>query len=132
MKDHSLYRKRAQALGPAVDRFVLELLNQGQGFIDTRKIWGILSLDKTFEPVAINLACEKAIALDSYSYQMVKGLLKLAPAARRQPLPAGAKQSPSAGAGPARENKFVRPMSVYATELALSAAIDAEQLKLLH
>lgn len=35
-----LDRKRAQLIGPDCDRFVLTLLKQGYGFIDTRKIWG--------------------------------------------------------------------------------------------
>jgi Integrase core domain len=120
MKDHSLYRKRAQALGPAVDQFVLTLLNQGQGFIDTRKIWGILSLDKSFEPAAINQACQKAIELDSYSYRTVKSLLKLLPQSRQKRQELTASPAPLASI-PAQENKFVRPMSVY-----------EEQLKLIH
>jgi hypothetical protein len=118
MKDHSLYRKRARALGPAVDRFILELLNQGQGFIDTRKIWGILSLDKTFEAAAINKACQQAIELDVYSYRTVKSLLKMLPASRLRPALAG--EETHAGLR-TQENKFVRPMSVY-----------EEQLKLVH
>jgi hypothetical protein len=118
MKDHSLYRKRAQALGPAVDQFVLALLNQGQGFIDTRKIWGILSLDKTFAPAAIDKACRQAIDLGSYSYQTVKGLLRLSTRPvqddKAQPYSTAPSVTP-------KENKFVRPMSVY-----------EEQLKLIH
>ncbi|MBI4490517.1 MAG: hypothetical protein HY694_15650 [Deltaproteobacteria bacterium] len=46
LKDDSVYRKRAAKLGPSVEQMVVRLLEQGQGFIDTRKIWGILSLDK--------------------------------------------------------------------------------------
>jgi hypothetical protein len=38
MKDDSLYRKRAAKLGPDVERLIIILLQQGQGFIDTRKI----------------------------------------------------------------------------------------------
>jgi transposase len=119
MQNGSMYRTKAQRLGPDVDRFVLALLNQGQGFIDTRKIWGILSLDKSHTPAQINEACKKALELDSLSYRMVKSLIKLM---------AGHPESiPSVGIAPsetAREyatNKFVRPMSVY-----------EEQLKLLH
>jgi hypothetical protein len=37
MNDHSLYRKSAQAIGPDCDRFILTLLKQGHGFIDTGK-----------------------------------------------------------------------------------------------
>jgi hypothetical protein len=117
MRDQSLYRKRAQALGPAVDRFVLTLLNQGQGFIDTRKIWGILSLDKTFEPAAINQACQQAIELDSYSYRTVKSLLKLLPRATPTRSPDSAASQPVTAS--IQEKKFVRPMSVYEDQLKL-------------
>ena len=48
MQDDSMYRQRAAALGPHVDEMILKLLGRGQGFIDTRKIWGILSLDKEY------------------------------------------------------------------------------------
>jgi transposase len=112
MNDHSLYRTRAQAIGPDCDQFVLTLLKQGQGFIDTRKIWGILSLDKTHSTSLINDACRQAIALDSYSYQTVKRLLKLLKI----------EKSPVADSTPAESkttHKFVRPMSVYEEQLKL-------------
>lgn len=74
MEDGSIYRKRAAAVGPDVERLVLILIQQGQGFIDTRKIWGILSLDKTHAKDTINRACRDAIAMQSYSYRTVKNL----------------------------------------------------------
>ena len=77
MKDDSLYRKRALKLGPDVERMIIILLQQGQGFIDTRKIWGILSLDKTHSPDVINRACREAIAMQSYSYRTVRTLCTL-------------------------------------------------------
>ena len=77
MRDDSLYRKRAARLGPDVERLILILLQQGQGFIDTRKIWGILSLDKSYSPQAINRACRDAIEIQSYSYRTVRSLCSL-------------------------------------------------------
>ena len=113
MSDHSLYRKRAQSIGPDCDRFVLTLLKQGHGFIDTRKIWGILSLDKTHSRTLINDACRQAILLDSYSYQTVKRLLKLLKT----------EKYPTTEITPTTESqtthKFVRPMSVYEEQLKL-------------
>lgn len=120
MENGSLYRQRAQKLGPDVDRFVLALLNQGQGFIDTRKIWGILSLDKKYTSNKINTACQQAMELGSLSYQMVKKLIKL--------LPGKSEQKPGTPFQPAAThsshlsmtgNKFVRPMSVYEEQLKL-------------
>jgi hypothetical protein len=73
MRDDSMYRKRAAALGPHVDEMVLRLLGRGQGFIDTRRIWGILSLDKRYAAAQINEACRRALELDQLSYRTVKG-----------------------------------------------------------
>lgn len=77
MKDDSLYRKRAAKLGPDVERLVIILLQQGEGFIDTRKIWGILSLDKSHSPDVINRACRDAIGMHSYGYRTVRNLCSL-------------------------------------------------------
>ena len=112
MKDDSQYRRRAQKLGPDVDRMVLALLGQGDGFIDTRKIWGILSFDKTFTPAQINEACRQALELGSLSYRMVKSILKLSSFGPGK-TPAAATPGAAADVAP-NHNKFVRPMSVYA------------------
>lgn len=108
MQDHSAYRERAQLIGPDCDRLVLIILSQGQGFIDTRKIWGILSLDKSHSKSAINEACKQAIALDSLSYQTVKRLLKLIPHSDTHSV--SQKQN---------SHKFVRPLSVYEEQMHL-------------
>jgi hypothetical protein len=79
LKDDSLYRKRAARLGPDVERMIVILLQQGNGFIDTRKIWGILSLDKKHPIDVINRACREAIAMHSYSWRTVRTLCTLAP-----------------------------------------------------
>jgi hypothetical protein len=113
MKDHSFYRKKAQALGPDVDQFVLALLQKGDGFIDTRKIWGILSLDKTFKPIQINEACRQALDIGSLSYRLVKSLIKLLPQSRI--VAEGDETIQKSN----NTHKFVRPMSVYEEQLKL-------------
>lgn len=118
MRDSSLHRKRAQAIGPDVDRFVLAILSQGSGFVDTRKIWGVLSLDKSYTHAQINEACRQALELGTLSYRTVRGLLRLLPA---QPSPAPGPDTKQTVAAQPTANKFARPMSVY-----------EEQLKLLH
>ena len=116
MQDNSIYRKRAKAMGPHVDKMILYLLERGQGFIDTRKIWGILSFDKTYSAAQIDAACAQAIELQSYSYRMVKSLLILAV----EPQAATAADTPtSATAKAVQTNKFARPMSVYEEQLKL-------------
>ncbi len=115
MQDGSYLRQRAQKIGPDVDQFVLGLLNQGQGFVDTRKIWGVLSLDKTYSGQQINEACRQSLHLGSLSYRMVKSLLKLSvgnknPSHSFKPSPAVQNKT---------QNKFVRPLSVYEEQLKI-------------
>jgi len=53
------------------------LLLQNQGYLDLRKIWGILSLDKKYSPAAIEDACRSAIEMGNISYRIVLNLLTL-------------------------------------------------------
>jgi len=114
LQDDSVYRKRAAKLGPSVEQMVVRLLKQGQGFIDTRKIWGILSLDKRYGAERINEACRHALEVGSLSYQTVKHLLEVEEevmALKRQSeaRPACSSQKPVP--------KHVRPLSVYQEQL---------------
>jgi hypothetical protein len=77
MKEGSYYRRAAAKLGPYVEEVVVKLLQQGNGFIDTRKIWGILALDKKYTDVQINEACGKALSLEAYGYRSILALLEL-------------------------------------------------------
>ena len=108
LSDHSVYRKRARQLGPAVEELIVILLTQGQGFIDTRKVWGILSLDKQYVAADIDAACRSALDMKSYSYRKVVGLLKSAQA------------STAVNAAPVARppNKFTRDLSVYTAQLS--------------
>lgn len=116
MADQSIYRERAAKLGPSVEALVLAVLKQGLGFIDTRKIWGILSLDKRYGAASIDEACRRALAMGNPSYRAVRSLLELGSMAKSAELP------PEPAARPAQEqagHRFVRPLSVYAAQLAL-------------
>lgn len=116
MRDDSLYRSRARKIGPYVEEFVTRILGQGHGFIDTRKIWGILSLDKSFDAARINEACRQALKLDILSYRTVRQLLALLPTHNEQKLihshPKNTEQS-------ANSHKFARPMLVYEEQLEI-------------
>lgn len=114
MGEGSAYRKRARDLGPDVERMIIILLGQGQGFIDTRKIWGVLSLDKKYDKGAINQACRDAINLGEYGFRIVQSLLRLQAKPAAKP---DAKPLQKTG----DDNRFVRSMKEY-----------EEQLKLLH
>ena len=115
MLDDSMYRRRASKLGPAVEAIILAIMKQGQGFLDTRKIWGVLSLDKSYPAEKINAACEKALTLGMLSYRAVKGLLE----AERD-----REQATAGTAGEVRkavpaEHRFVRSLSEYEEQLSL-------------
>lgn len=77
LENDSYYRKRAASIGPYVEEAIINLLIKGNGFIDTRKIWGILSLDKKYPSIEINEACKKALSINSSSYRTISGLLEL-------------------------------------------------------
>lgn len=77
MLENSSCRTAARRLGVHVDQLVLNILKRGQGFIDTGAIWGIINMDKTYLPEAINEVCQCATELDQESYRIVKMLLRL-------------------------------------------------------
>lgn len=111
MQDDSHYLKRAAKLGPDVERLVLILLRQGEGFIDTRKIWGILSLDKKYQPQRINEAARLAIECETPGYRAVVALLKLQSNSARI-----TEEKPR---GNTTNNKFVRSLSHYQEALTM-------------
>jgi hypothetical protein len=113
MQDDSHYMKRAARLGPEVERLILILLQQGNGFIDTRKIWGILSLDKKYEATAINKACKDALDMGEISYRTVLMFLKLQNTVPAKPADPNLKPNQKMSAN----HKFVRSMDLYQDEL---------------
>lgn len=114
LQDHAHYLRRAAEVGPDVERLVQAILLEGEGFVDTRRVWGILSLEKTYTKEAVNEACRKAFELNLISYQTVRSLLKLAP---KTPAEKGGGANPRAVTN--EINKFIRPMSEYTKQLKL-------------
>jgi hypothetical protein len=47
-------------------------LKRADGFIDFRRIWGILSLEKKYSPHEIDAACMRAIASDDVSIRFIE------------------------------------------------------------
>jgi len=70
-EEQSVYRERARKLGEWVEELIVTILAQGNGFIDFRKIWGILSLDKKFPAHIIDQACMLAHEQERWSYRAV-------------------------------------------------------------
>jgi hypothetical protein len=104
LEDGALYIKRGEHIGPFTAQLITQILAQGQGFVDTRKVWGILSLDKKFEKSKIENACKLAYEMNSPHYRTVEQLVRLT----TPPPPTATPTS-----NPAGSNKFVRPLSEY-------------------
>ena len=102
----SFYRKRAAKLGPYVEEIIVRLLIQGNGFIDTRKVWGILALDKKYSIEDINEACQKALSVEAISYRSVLKFLQLKAAGQNEEKKEASKKD-------TMKSKFVRPIEEY-------------------
>jgi hypothetical protein len=113
LKDHAHYLGRAAAVGPDVERIVQAILLEGEGFIDTRRVWGILSLEKAYPREAVNEACRKAFELNLISYQAVRSLVKLSPKPRLE------KGDSHTSEIRTENHKFVRPISEYKNQLQM-------------
>ncbi len=61
----------AAKIGPAAQEFVHRVLRDGDGFIDFRRIWGVLSLDKKYRHEEIDAACREALECGDLSYRAV-------------------------------------------------------------
>jgi hypothetical protein len=75
-EDHSLYIKRAEKIGFNCKTLISAILATHEGFVDTRIIWGILSLDKEYKNDEIDSACEKALKIKMLSYRVIKKFLE--------------------------------------------------------
>ena len=96
----------ARKIGPNAEAFVRAVLERGNGFVDTRVIWGFLSLDKTYPKAAVEQAAGVAIEMKMLSGRLVERLIKLTLT------PQATTAAPSATT-PVAPNKFIRPISIY-------------------
>ena len=107
MLDGALYIKRGGKIGPFTAQLIGLILAQGHGFVDTRKVWGILSLDKSYPLERIEQACKLAYEMGTPSYRAVCSLIGLTtgtPPSKKEP--SDKEATPTA-------NKFIRPLSEY-------------------
>ena len=77
LSDHAHYLSRARAIGLNVERFIEIVLARGDGFVDTRVVWGLMSLNKNYENNSIDNACQSALELSQVNLKTVNKLLKL-------------------------------------------------------
>ena len=102
----SFYRKRAARPGPYVEEIIVRLLIQGNGLIDTTKVWGILALDKKYSADDINDACQKALSVDAISYRSILTFLQLKAAGQQEEKKGGLTEG-------IRKSEFARPIEEY-------------------
>jgi hypothetical protein len=79
MEDQGHLIKRAETLGTKVKEMIEAILLRGRGYVDTRAVWGILSLDKKYNQTQINKACGYALECDQLGYQAVMRFINVMP-----------------------------------------------------
>ncbi len=103
----------AKKIGQNTEKFVRAALSRGEGFVDTRVVWGLLSLDKTYTKEAIDQAAGIALEMNTLSSRLVERLIKLT----LQKSKIKESQNPPQHRREVATAKFIRPMSVYTEQL---------------
>lgn len=98
------YASEAEKIGPCVKEMILKILCAGNGFLDYRKIWGILSLNKSYSNGDIDRACQQALACSRIGYRAVLSFLTIKSDDSKSTILES------------KDNKFVRDMSEYAVK----------------
>jgi transposase len=114
LQDNGHYIRQARLIGSNVERFVEIVLARGDGFVDTRTVWGLLTLNKKYNAVDINKACLSALELSQVNLRTVRQLLEIM--AKPKPVQQHNEEVPVAQT---MGGKFARPMSDYKNHLRL-------------
>ena len=114
LQDQGHYLKKASLIGKNVERFVSIVLSRGAGFVDTKVIWGLLTLNKTYKDEDIDKACLSALELEEVKLSTVRSLLNIMAKPKEQEKIIDEKKE-----GQTMGGKFVRPMDEYQRHLKL-------------
>lgn len=114
LRDNGHYVRQARAIGANVERFAEIILARGDGFVDTRSVWGLLTLNKKYIAADIDKACLSALELSQVNLRTVHQLLNIM--AKPKPKQNHIEESPTAQT---MGGKFARPMSDYKNHLRL-------------
>jgi hypothetical protein len=79
MQDNEYLLDKADKIGEKVKEMVEAILMRGRGYVDTRSIWGILSLDKDYKAIQVNKACSYALECEQLGYQAVMRFINIMP-----------------------------------------------------
>jgi hypothetical protein len=112
--DHGHYLRQARGIGAHVEQFVGIILARGEGFVDTRVVWGLLTLNKKYSVEDIDKACLSALELSQVNLRTVHQLLNIMAKPKQ-------KQDPKEEIPAAQTmgGKFTRSMSEYKNHLRL-------------
>jgi len=118
--NNAFYLQKARRIGPNVEELILKILQRGNGFVDTRVIWGVLSLDKKFINSKIDECAKDALDIGTLSYRHIKALLNLMHGAkiesdqtRESPKAIEVSLEPQS----TQTSKFIRSVSVYSQHI---------------
>ena len=114
LQDHGHYLKRAEVIGANAQRFIDIILARGEGFVDTRAVWGLLTLNKKYNNADIDKACLSALELSQVNLRTVRQLLNIMAKPKEKEIQKGDLTTAQAMGG-----KFARPMSEYKKHLTL-------------
>ena len=114
LQDHGHYLKRALEMGANVERFINIVLARGEGFVDTRVVWGVMTLNKTYANADIDKACLSALELSQVNLQTVRQLLKIMSNPQQKEI-----KNEEPLAVQTKGGKFARSMSEYKNYLRL-------------
>lgn len=114
LEDHGHYIKQANAIGEDVGRFINHILARGEGFVDYKVVWGILTLDKAYEKSDVNKACRSAIELSQVSLGVVRKLLSITATRKIKE-----KKNPLDEEFKTVNGKYTRPISEYKSHIRL-------------
>jgi len=115
LQDHGHYLKRAKQIGQNVERFISIILARGEGFVDTRVVWGLLTLNKKYQNVDIDKACLSALELSQVNLATVRQLLNI----MAKPIKQTETKNKETVTVKTSGGKFARPMSEYKNHLKL-------------
>jgi len=116
LEDHGHYLQRAATIGANVERFISLVLARGEGFVDTRVVWGLLTLNKKYQNADVDKACLSALELSQVNLKTVRQLLNIMASPKTNTDSSSTEElHPAQSIG----GKFARPMSDYKNHLKL-------------
>lgn len=115
LQDHGHYLCQAREIGANVERFISIVLARGEVFVDTKVVWGLMTLNKKYSNADVDKkACLSALELSQVNLGTVRQLLTIMAKPKELLKP---KDDPTVVQ--VVGGKFARPISEYKNHLKL-------------